>query len=63
MKVILVDNYARDHIPDKLLASFLTKEDAELLANNYNDESRDDELWAVVVEDNHKLSRGMEDLV
>lgn len=63
-KVILVDNYDREGIPDQLYLSNLSMEDARAKAKEYNDSYDDDYPWfARAVEDNHRLWRGIEELV
>jgi len=62
MKVIGTDNYARDHIADVLVQDDLSDEEARRLAESLND-TRDLSTWYLVVPDDYRLSRGMEDLV
>lgn len=55
-KVILADNLNREEIPDKLLAESLTDEEADIAADQYNDErSEADPYFAIVVPDDYKL--------
>lgn len=62
MKVILVDNYARESVADSLLIDALSEEEAKAVAEEYNS-SNIGYWYAKVVPDDHRLNRGMEDLV
>lgn len=57
MKVVLVDNFDRDYIADRLLADNLTQEDARALADDFNKKhaSYNCPDFAVVKDDNYKL--------
>lgn len=50
-KVVLVDNYDRDYVADKLLRDNLTEEQAIAVAKEYNDKYPDDHSWFAVVRD------------
>lgn len=62
MKVVLVDNYARDSVADSLLQDGLSQEEAEKVAAVYN--AKKNWFWyAVVVDDDYRLHRGVEDMI
>jgi hypothetical protein len=64
MKVIGVDNFARESVPDILVQDEMNPEAAASLASRMNEEGGDKaNRWYIAVEDNYRLSRGMEDLV
>ena len=64
-KLILVDNFNREHIADVLVEDNLDEKEANERANKYNDEHRNmDWNWfAKAVSDDYKLWRGMEEFV
>lgn len=57
MKVIAVDNYAREsfHWPDWLKQDGLTMTEANVLADELNSTSTDDNWYFRVVEDDYEL--------
>ena len=63
--VVCVDNFAREHIADKLIAKDLNAAEAEAMADELNgkDQSKYASDFYVVKRDDYVLSRGMEDLV
>lgn len=63
MKVIRIDNYARDSIADKLIRDEMNPQAAEAYANDLNEANTDDAYFYMAVEDGYRLSRGMEDLI
>jgi hypothetical protein len=63
-KLIKTDNYNRDHIADELIYDQLTLQEAQKMADEYNATVADGTDWYYqAVEDDYRLSRGMEDLV
>lgn len=63
-KVILVDNFDRETIADILLKDDISQDEAEQLAKDYNDAHPSGWSWfARAVDDDHRLWRGMEDLM
>lgn len=64
MKVVGIDNYAREHIADILVQADMTFDEADARARQLNEESGEHaSRWYVVRPDDYVLSRGMEDLV
>ena len=64
MKVVAVDNYAREDVADLLIAESVSNDEAHRLAKEYNDKQGPHPYrWAIITEDDYRLSRGMEDLV
>jgi hypothetical protein len=63
MKVISVDNYARESIADALVAEGLTKDAATLMADELNVDAEQFGRWYMAVADDYRLWRGMEDLI
>lgn len=65
MKVILVDNYNRETVADKLLKDNLSATDAAKTANDYNKKfaGMNWDWFAKAVPDDYHLSRGIEDLI
>lgn len=62
MKIIGVDNYARDHIADYLVCEKVySKELGVTMVNALNRKAS--EYYYMLVADDYRLSRGMEDLV
>jgi hypothetical protein len=63
MKLILIDNYNRDTVPDILLSENLSDAQAAkeltIALRRYNGTS----YWPKLVPDDYKLSRGLEDLI
>lgn len=55
MKVVLVDNFDRESVNDVLLKEDLTLDEANQLAEEYNNEHKNDWYYARVKEDNYKL--------
>lgn len=64
MKVILIDNFDREYIEDRLLKDNLTEFEAKKTADDYNKSySQNWDWFAKAVPDDYRLSRGMADLV
>lgn len=68
MKIIGTDNLARETVADHLLIGWLpqrAREDAEAICRLLNKHTCDNSsgTFYQVVEDDHRLSKGMEDLV
>lgn len=64
MKVILVDNFDRECIADRLLKDNLTESEAKKIANDYNQSHSTQWDWfAEAVPDDYHLSRGMLDMI
>lgn len=64
MKIVCVDNYARDTVADRLVAENLNEHEARVMCLALNeDPARSSDAWFVVKPDDYRLSRGMEDLV
>jgi hypothetical protein len=63
MKLIKVDGLNRDSIADVLIQEDLTEEDGQRLLSEYIARHGSDFVWFLLVPDDHRLSRGMEDLV
>jgi hypothetical protein len=64
MKVVGIDSYARDTIADTLVEENLDEQAAITLVERMNSEAGENpSRWYVMVEDDYRLSRGMEDLV
>lgn len=64
-KLILVDNFNREHIADVLVEDNLDEKEANEKANKYNDEHRNMnwDWFDKVVPYDYKLWRGMEELI
>lgn len=64
-KLILVDNFNREHIADVLVEDNLDEEEANVKANKYNDEhsNMNWDWFAKAVSDDYKLWLGMMELV
>lgn len=68
MKIVGVDNHARESVADILVAENVQNERyAKVMVDALNKEfgPRGDEIgtWYLLYPDDHRLSRGMEDLV
>lgn len=63
MKVILVDNFGDETVGDRVLVEGLEPEQAAEKAREYNDHAPSQAWWAMAVPNDHRLSRGIEDLV
>ena len=64
MKIICTDNYARETVADQLVAENVKPFMAALIVSLLNgDPARGHYNWYRAVEDDHKLWRGMEELV
>jgi hypothetical protein len=64
MKVIATSNHGKETIAEVLMKDHLTKAEAHDLADRLNEGATDDtEMWHVAVPDDHRLWRGMEELV
>lgn len=62
-KVVLVDNYNREYIADRLLSENLTDSVAKIKADMYNEARRGSDTYAVVKPDTYKLWCGIEEFV
>lgn len=63
-KVVLVDNFDRENIPDQLLKDEITEEEANELADEYNRCHQGSYDWyARAVADDYRLWRGIEELI
>lgn len=62
-KLILVDNYNRETVADRLLEENLSMTDAEKKANEYNDRNLHGDWFAKAVQDDYKLWGGISELV
>lgn len=66
MKIIARDNFDREVIAQRLIATDVEPELAKRLVESLNDafaSDDDDEWWYAAVADDYRLWRGMEDLV
>lgn len=63
MKVIGIDNFARESVADILVRDEMNPQAAKALADELNANARHPSRWYIAVEDDYRLSRGMEDLV
>ena len=65
MKIIAVDNLARDYVADVLVAEKVNPVWADIIVDvlNINQSGEYAELYFKAVPDDHKLWRGMEELV
>lgn len=57
MKVIAVDNFDRENVDDVLIKDNLSKEEADKIAKDYNDNIMSDNhpIFYKAVDDNYKL--------
>lgn len=62
-KLILVDNYDREIIADKLVEENLTDDVADTKAKEYNENNKHSDWFAKAVPDSYKLWRGLAELV
>ena len=62
-KLILVDNYDREYVADRLLEDNLTEADASAKAAEYNEKYPHDDWFAKAVPDNYKLWGGMAEFI
>ena len=62
-KLILIDNYNRDNIADRLVEENISMIDAEKKANEYNDRNPHNDWFAKAVPDDYKLWGGISELV
>lgn len=64
MKIIGIDNFGRESVADWLIAENVVETFAEAIADFLNkDASNSSTYWYKAVDDDHKLWRGMEELV
>lgn len=64
MKVAGLDNLARESVADVLVRDEMNPQAAQAMADEMNAEAGlNPPRWYVAVEDDYRLSRGMEDLV
>ena len=63
MQIIQVDGLDRDAIADILVLSELSKKDGLSTLKNLQENEGSDYIWFSLVEDDYRLSRGMEDLI
>ncbi len=63
-KVVLVDNLDREDVADVLLKEDISQEEAEELADEYNNAHTEmSPYFARAVEDSYRLWRGIEELI
>ena len=63
-KVILIDNFNREYVEDKLLKDNLSEIEAKKIANDYNKQHSSNWYWfAKAVDDNYRLSHGIKDFI
>lgn len=64
MKIIAIDNFDRGTIPDMLIAENVHKTIGKRIVDFLNDgEGNDSETYYMLVEDNHREYRGLEELI
>lgn len=65
MKVIDTDLYNREDVADILIADNLSESEAKALVDKTNEGRTElnSTHWAIMVPDDRRLSRGMEDLI
>ena len=63
MKLIKIDGLNRDYIPDVLIKENLTQEEGNNLLQEMIANYGSDLVWFELVEDDYRLSKGMEDCV
>jgi len=64
LKIICVDNYARETIADSLVCENVNDHYAKLIVDLLcANPKRGDSSWYRAVPDDHRLSQGMEDLI
>jgi hypothetical protein len=65
MKIVAIDNLAREWVADTLIAENVDQVYAQFLVDCLNEEYSGEmsNIWYVVKEDDYRLSRGMEDLI
>lgn len=62
-KLILVDNYNREIIADKLIEEGLSNEEAKRKADEYNTKHKHGEWFAKAVVDEYKLWEGIQEFI
>lgn len=57
MKVVAVDNYARDTVSDKLIKENVSEEEGKAICKEHNDKLNDtgSERWYILKADNYEL--------
>lgn len=64
MKIIATDNFDRETVADRLVSSGLDKATGTIMLRGLRASVKSvDPWWYELVEDDHRLSKGMEDLV
>jgi hypothetical protein len=63
VKVIATDNYAREHVADRLIVDGLNEREAETYCQWLLDHRRYDDERYRVVSDDYALWRGMEEIL
>lgn len=65
MKIIRTDNFARETVADVLIAENIKSEELGrvMVEALQNWKKREEVDWYILVQDNHRLSRGLEDLI
>jgi hypothetical protein len=64
MKIIVVDNYGRESVADRLVAENVSEYWGKRIVNMLNDKEHDDSQdYFKLVDDDYTLWRGMEELV
>ena len=62
-KLILVDNYDREYVADRLLEENITEDEAKAKAAEYNKKYPHDNWFAEAVSNDYKLWGGVAELV
>lgn len=65
MKIIQIDNFARDHVADYLIAENVDQYHGLIIVHHLNEKlsGNTSPNYFILVENDYKLNRGMEDLV
>jgi hypothetical protein len=64
MKIIAVDNYARESVADRLVAENIkSEEEGNIMLDALRAKYSGTSTWYAIVPDAHKLWRGMEELI
>lgn len=65
MKIIQIDNFAREHVADYLIADNVDRYHGSIIIYHLNEKlsGNTSPNYFILVEDNYKLNKGMEDLI
>lgn len=64
MKIVEIDNFARDSVAEKVVAENLTYDEAQIkLEELTSSPTRPYDKWYMVATDEYKLWRGLEELI